>query len=186
MSSNENRPPSFFAILVKSWRRTQDSHWIYSYLPFYFAILCIIIPTFITSLLVNIDNNIDDSLVITSISAFMVLSGFLGGFSISAMTQIQTISSTYPFSSYLREEDLFDEFIFFPQFTISIQISAIAAQCASIIISLFSTKTFDIFILTFNIFLLFYVITKTWQLVDLIRVLTWHFEHYMRIYNETE
>lgn len=186
MTNSLNKPPSFFTIFLKSWKRTRDAHWIAGAFPFFLVTLCIIAPTFIYSQINLSKVVIDDGIVITALSAFMVLSGFLGGFSISAMTQVQTISSTYPFSAYLKDEDLFDEFIFFPQFAIGVQIIAITIQCISIIIVIFTPPRYDFLVLMYNIFLLLYLVTKTWQLVNLIRVLTWHYENYMRLFNQYE
>ena len=43
-------------------------------------------------------------------SAIAVVGGFLGSVSIATMGQVQKMASEYPFSSYLREQRLFDLF----------------------------------------------------------------------------
>lgn len=120
-------------------------------------------------------------------SALLVLMGFLGALSISAMSQVFSISSSYPFSAYLKEEDLFDEIIFWPQFVLLIQISCIFMIMACIVLtSLYDNLDIRAYTLLTTCGISVYAITKTWNLVDLIRQISWHYEEYVRLYNEAE
>ena len=114
-------------------------------------------------------------------------SGFLGAVTVAALTHIQSVASKYPFSDYLKEEKLFDQFLFWPQFVLSIQIVHILFSTISAVSVLFiNVPSTVLIIIAFNIGFTFYVVTKTWQLVELIRQLMWHSADYKKLYEENK
>jgi hypothetical protein len=101
------------------------------------------------------------------------------------MGQVQKMASEYPFSSYLREEGVFDLFLFWPQFALLTQIALILFSTVSAAtVRLFNLDNFNQYIIAVDVGLLIYVCTKTWNLVELIRRLTWHYEEYQRLLAE--
>ena len=127
----------------------------------------------------------DKNIVLVLFSSFAVVGGFLGSVSVASMAQIQKIASEYPFSDYLHQEKLFDSFIFFPQLILLMQILFIIYSSISMSIILTGVNTNIINYLIFiGLGYMVYITTKTWALLDLIRILTWHYEEYTRLYEE--
>ncbi len=78
--------------------------------------------------------------------------------------------SEYPFSSYLRDEKLFDQFLFWPQFTLLLQIFLLlASTSAAVLTRLMDYDYLNKYFIAVDVGLLTYVCTKTWNLVDLTR-----------------
>lgn len=93
--------------------------------------------------------------------------------------------SEYPFSSYMKSEQLFDRFLFWPQFTLLFQIGLLLFSAVmAVLIRLVEYDQWNKFVIAFDVGLLIYVCTKTWNLVDLVRRLTWHYEDYNRLQKE--
>jgi hypothetical protein len=92
------------------------------------------------------------------------------------------MASEYLFSGYLRDEGLFDLFLFWPQFALLTQIGLILfSTLAAASVRLFNLDSFNQYLIAVDVGLLVYVCTKTWDLVELIRKLTWHYEEYQRL-----
>ena len=120
-------------------------------------------------------------------SAIAVVAGFFGSVSVATIGQVQRMISEYPFSSYLRQEKLFDQFLFWPQFTLLLQISLLlVSTSAAVLTKLMDCEYLNKYFIAVDVGLLIYVCTKTWNLVDLIRQLTWHYEEYNRLFREHE
>ena len=118
-------------------------------------------------------------------SAIAVVAGFFGSVSIATMGHVQRMASEYPFSSYLRAKNTFDLFLFWPQFTLLLQICLILfSTFAAVFVRLFDFDHFNKYIIAVDFGLLVYVCTKTWNLIELIRNLTWHYEEYARLFAE--
>jgi hypothetical protein len=121
----------------------------------------------------------DDSSIIGALAAIAVIGAFLGSVSISAMTQVQQIVCEYPFSDYLKEEKVFDLYLFFPQFVLLMQLSLIIySGLSSYCVVIGMVDTYKDEILLSNATLMLYVVTKTWGLVDLLREVAWHKQRY--------
>ena len=117
------------------------------------------------------------------LSSVILVGGILSAFSISASSQVQQIASRYPFSDYLVENDLFEYFIFIPQFTLVVQSLLVLSGAFSILLIYMYDEVINVAILL-NISLMMYVFIKTLGLVDLIRVLTWHSARYNIMLNQ--
>ena len=93
--------------------------------------------------------------------------------------------SEYPFSSYLKDEGQFDQFLFWPQYTLMLQIGLLLASAlAAISVRLVAFNSWNKYLISLDLGLLIYVCTKTWNLVDLVRKLTWYYEDYNRQFKE--
>ena len=116
---------------------------------------------------------------LATLSAMIVVGGLLIAVSVACMTQIYVTVSDPLFGDYLKEEDVFDQFLFWPQLTLLIQILYVIVTSLGIVISL---STSDEFVrltnITAGIALLIYTTTKTWQLIDTLRLLGWHRQEY--------
>jgi len=113
------------------------------------------------------------------LSALAVVGGFLGSASVSISGQMQRMISEYPFSDYLRRIDLFDHFLFWPQFTLLIQIVNIALSgMLFICIIILQLDNLAILFIMIAFSFMLYTFSKTWGLIDLVRIVTWHYDDY--------
>ncbi len=112
----------------------------------------------------------------------MVAAGFLGAVSVGCMNQIYSTLTDELFSDYLKEEHVFDQFLAWPQIILLIQMSYLFL-CAAAIVLVCTTPWNFVRILSLCELsvLTLYITTKTWSLVDLLRVLAWHRQDYARI-----
>ena len=130
----------------------------------------------------HIRQEISGTEAVTILSAIAVVAGFFGSVSIAAIGQVQGMVCQYPFSGYLKEEGLFDQFLFWPQFALLLQIALLLVSTVfAAFIYVFNLSNWHAYVLAVDIGFLVYVCTKTWDLVDLIRRLTWHYEEYNRL-----
>lgn len=176
------RPQSFYTSFLKTLDEAYRSDGLLAYFPWVFF-LTTLGPTMAVWAIRGLDRNLSEAAFLAIAAAIMTVCGILAAVSISAMVQIQQIASTYPFSSYLEEEGLFDSFIFLPQFTFFVQISSAAAAVISIFIYAFSPDlNFELTISISGLFI--YAAMKTFGLIDLIRIITWHHAKYMALLEE--
>lgn len=180
-----NRPPNFWALFAEALRLSASTRSIRAFVPWW-LITCGLAPVIATVLLGPwLRSSVPDSSAVTVLSAVAVVGGFFGSVSIATMGQVQRMASEYPFSSYLREEKLFDLFLFWPQFTLLMQICLILfSTFAAAFVRLLDVDEFNKYLIAVDVGLLVYVCTKTWNLIELIRNLTWHYEDYGRLLAE--
>jgi len=171
--------PTFIESLKGVIKLAEKKYWIVVFFPWLFLLTSILPIMILSEVSEFVAITIDANRLISVYSAFSVVGGFLGAASINAMTQTQTICSTYPFSDYLRENNLLDQFIFLLQsiFVISCIISVVS--------SLFNLDSVSSYILIFNCGFMVYIFIKTFSLIDLMRRLTWYFGNYMILYNKS-
>lgn len=177
--------PDFWAQFADGLRLSASKRSLRAFVPWW-LLLCCFTPT----LFVYVSKDylrfyIAETSAVTLLSAIAVVGGFFGSVSIATMGQVQRMASEYPFSKYLRDENLFDHFLFWPQFVLMLQISLILfSTVAATVIRLVDLDIFNRYVIAFDAGLLIYVCTKTWQLIDLVRKLTWHYEEYQRLTEE--
>jgi len=186
-SDVKNTAPTFTKSFFSNLRLEKSSIGMFAYIPYQFIILCVIPVLVIYFCDVRFYDTISDGDFINILSSIIVFIGILAAFSISAMTQIQTISSDYPFSDYLVDIKLFDIFIFYPQYTFILQsiymTVSIFMVFAHLSVPIFE-KYLDVMV-TFNFGFALYVIYKTLGLVNLIRLLTWHYAKYKILFENS-
>jgi|HubBroStandDraft_4_1064222.scaffolds.fasta_scaffold29935_3 hypothetical protein len=177
-------PPNFWALFAQALELSASRRSIIAFLPWW-LLLCCVFPAVAVYLMGSLLRpSIPDSGAVT-MSAIAVVGGFFGSVSIATMTQVQRMASEYPFSSYLREQRIFDLFLFWPQYTLLTQICLIViSTVGAAAVRMFNLGEVDRYIVATDIGLLIYACTKTWKLVDLIRNLTWHYEEYQRLLAE--
>lgn len=178
-----NKPPSLFNIILRVLSISNKHSWFYAYIPWMFCALCLIPGFVVWKLGLNETVNIDKQSVVMCISAFLVVGGVLGAACIASMTQVQQVCSAWPFSSYLREIDLLEEFSAMPQIIFFIQIVCIIIMSISVSLAFFIKN--NLILLIFNTGLVVYLSVKTFGLLSLIRKLNWHYSTYMIKYNES-
>ena len=120
---------------------------------------------------------------LTIISAMLTTTGFFGALTIFSMGHVMSTCLQYPFSGYLQDEDLLDEFIFFPQFVLFLQIVYISS-CTFLVFFIGHLGRAGDYALFVSGGLFVYITVKTWGLVDLMRKVSWHFADFQKLLNE--
>jgi hypothetical protein len=180
-----NECPNFWTVFAEALGLSAARRGFLAYIPWW-LVLCCACPLLIVFLLSNsLRAQITDNNATTVFSGIAVVAGFFGSVSVATIGQVQRMISEYPFSSYLREEKLFDQFLFWPQFTLLLQITLLLVSISAVVLTrLMDHDYLNKYFIAVDIGLLIYVCTKTWSLVDLIRELTWHYEQYNRLYRQ--
>ncbi|MBX9840587.1 MAG: hypothetical protein K2Z80_02135 [Xanthobacteraceae bacterium] len=179
------KPPDFWEAFAAALQLSAAERSWRAFFPWWLIICCAIPPAVVFSLgLVSSAQTGDDG-AITILSAIAVVAGFFGSVSIASLAQVQRMVSEYPFSSYLKDEGQFDQFLFWPQYTLMLQIGLLLASAlAAISVRLVAFNSWNKYLISLDLGLLIYVCTKTWNLVDLVRKLTWYYEDYNRQFKE--
>lgn len=173
------RPQSFYSSFLKTLDEAYRSDGLLAYFPWFFF-LTTIGPTMAVWAMPRLDRNLSEAAFLAIAAAVMTVCGILAAVSVSAMVQIQQIAGSYPFSDYLEEEGLFESFIFLPQFTFFVQITSAATAVISVIICAFTPDfNFELSVTISGLFM--YATAKTFGLIDLIRIITWHHAKYMAV-----
>jgi hypothetical protein len=181
MMTKMSSPPNFWALFAQALELSASTRSVRAFIPWWLLICCLLPIAGIYEFGPWLRSVVPENDAVT-MSAIAVVGGFFGSVSIATMTQIQRMVSEYPFSDYLRELKLFDLFLFWPQFTLLLQISLIVfSTLGAATVRLLSMNDLDRYAIAVDIGLLIYVCSKTWKLVDLIRQLTWHYEEYQRL-----
>lgn len=181
---SDNRPPSFAQLVAREIERSASVRGWRAFIPWWFFV-CLISPFIVEKYLGGyISKGISSSDAIAVLAAIAVVSSFMGSTSIALTAHLQKVVSEYPFCNYLKEENLFDSFLFWPQFVLLIQIisvfiSIIGAILVVIFKDIFNFET----IILYSVFITIYSFEKTWKLIDLIRKATWYYELYQSLYH---
>lgn len=177
-------PLSFF----QSFLRTLDDAYVAIGARTYFPIVFVttsIVPIGILLIFRELDRPFPADSFSMILAATMTVEGILASVSISAMVQIQQIASQYPFSDYLKQEKLFDSFIFAPQFAFVTQCLAAFACVISLLLTPFGTELeMELVVICMGLFV--YALIKTLGLVDMIRTLSWHYASYQIFLEEAK
>ena len=180
-----NRPPNFWAAFAEALRISATRRSILAFIPWWLLVCCLVPVAVIHISAPYTNEQISGANAVTVLSAIAVVAGFLGSVSIATIGQVQRMVSEYPFSGYLRDEGLFDQFLFWPQFTLLLQIGLLLVSTISAVtMRIINLDDWNKYVLAVDIGLLFYVCSKTWNLIDLVRKLTWHYEDYNRTLKE--
>lgn len=176
-------PHTFIESFRESLRLGEEEYWFISYIPWMLILFCCM-PLFLMKTSgYDYKGDLTISDVSVVLSAFSVVGGILGAFTISSISQIQILVCKYPFSKYLKECDLFNQFIYIPQYIFLVQMSFVIICAISLIASIFYAPIrFELLI--FCVGFLLYTSVKTWGLVDLIRLLSWHYGEFFIDHNE--
>jgi hypothetical protein len=177
--------PRFWSSFGQALQISAQSRGFMAFVPWW-LLICIFAPAAVAWIANGFClPKLEPSQIVTILAAFAVISGFLGSVTVAALTHIQSVASKYPFSDYLKAENLFDQFLFWPQFVLLIQIVHILFSTASAVVVLFiGSQVVLLMIVAINIGFTFYVVSKTWQLVEMIRQLMWHSADYEKLYQE--
>jgi len=182
---NEDLPaPKFSETLAKSFQSAAKESGFSAYIPWHLLISFSLSTLFFYYIAGN--DKFEPNGIVAVLSAYTAIGGFIGSASIAAMAQIHNICSQHPFSDYLKTENLLDLFLFQPQFIIIIQIFFFISSGFSAMFVLMSPDTVDLStIIIVCSGLLVYSSIKTWTLIDLLRILTWHLADYNSLSNST-
>ncbi|WFU28448.1 hypothetical protein QA649_20165 [Bradyrhizobium sp. CB1717] len=180
-----DRCPNFWSVLAEALGLSAERRGFWAYVPWWLTVCCAL-PLLAVFLMRNsLRPQITDGSIATVLAAIAVVAGFFGSVSVATIGQVQRMVAEYPFSSYLREERLFDQFLFWPQFTLLLQIALLLISAGlAAVTRLFEADGLNRYLIAVDVGLLVYVCSKTWRLVDLVRQLTWHYEQYNRLYKE--
>jgi hypothetical protein len=178
------RPPRFSHLFAKELMRSASRRGWRAFFPIV-LILCVTTPIIISFFGKEyLNKNFAVADAITIISSIAVIGSFLGASSVALTAHLQKIISEYPFANYLKSEGLFDSYLFWPQFVLLIQIVC-TSICVifNVVIGVFNLAWLSSHLIIFSLFIIMYAFIKTWQLIDLIRHVTWHYEDYMSQYH---
>lgn len=180
----DQSPPPFSQLLVREIERSVSRRGWRALVPWW-LVLCLASPFVINFYFGDsLSPSIQAADSIAILAAMAVVSSFLGATSIALTAHLQKMVSEYPFCNYLKKEGMFDAFLFWPQFTLFIQIIcvsvAIIFACA---IGIFGALKYASLFIIITVFFTIYTFTKTWNLIDLIRIVTWHYEDYMSMFH---
>jgi hypothetical protein len=150
--------------------------------PWLLAILFVLPQLFSDNITVMALNMSPNSNFVPIFSSILVVGGLFGAVSINVLNQVFSLCSNTQFADYLKEEKIFDIYIFWPQYALSIQI-LLMFSCLASIFAYYTAGIGVVFIRIslFNISMLFYTFIKTWDLIDMVRVLAWHRQEYLSL-----
>lgn len=180
------KAPKLSETFVKAIQLAYKRRGLRALLPWWFA-TCFGVPIFLvwqSAGLIETELAMNKG-IHTVFAAFLVLGGFLGAVSINVMREVYSLVSEPKFADYLREEGLFDQYIFWPQFVLIVQMSFIVAAviCTTLVV-LAPLKGAVLYFLAVTIGLLGYSMSKTLGLIDMVRTLAWHRSDYQKQYDE--
>lgn len=118
---------------------------------------------------------LSDPKLLAVISGLMVVGGLLSSVCVNVMREVFSLVSEHKFATYLRELGLFNQYIFWPQFTLLLQL-LLMMYCVAVIAAFVVLPTSHLlpYLVATAFGALTYVATKTYNLVGMVRVLVWH------------
>lgn len=181
----DNKPPSFAQLVAREIERSATARGWRAFIPWWLAICAAAPFVFEKFAEPYLNKEVSSSDAIAILAAIAVVSSFMGSTSIALTAHLQKVVSEYPFCNYLKEENLFDSFLFWPQFVLLIQITSVFISIASaVIVGLFKGHIEFSFLIIMSVSITIYSFEKTWKLIDLIREATWYYELYQSLYND--
>lgn len=180
----DTRPPSFAQLIAREVERSASVRGWRAFVPWWLAV-CLAAPFLIEKFAgPYVQKGVSSSDAVAILAAIAVVSSFMGSTSIALTAHLQKVVSEYPFCNYIKEEDLFDSFLFWPQFVLLIQIfSVFISIMSAVAVGLFKEYVDFSFLIIFSLFFTLYSFEKTWKLIDLIRKATWYYELYQSLYH---
>jgi hypothetical protein len=181
----KTKAPNFWECFAEAVRISASERSIVAILPWWLLICCVTPVSAIYLLYPVLRLQVSDSDTITILSAISVIGAFFGSVSVATIGHVQKMASEYPFSSYLKDEKLFDLFLFWPQLTLFFQLALILISSSlAISVRVGNLDHLHKYFIALDFGLLVYVCTKTWNLIELVRKLAWHYEQYNRLFAE--
>lgn len=175
--------PRFSVLFAKALQRSAAQRGLFAYIPYklmaFFGLAIWIVWAFSPWQ----PKDLSSSNLLAIYAAFITAVGFLGALSIYGMSHVMSVCLRYPFSMFLQGEDLFDEFIFWPQYILLVQFLCMLCHVLSICISLLTDRYND-YVLASNVSFFLYTLLLTWNLIDLMRQVSWHFADFEKQLNE--
>lgn len=112
-------------------------------------------------------------------SGVMVVGGLLSSVCVNLMREVFSLVSEQSFAKYLRKLGLFNQYIFWPQFTLFMQLF-LMIYCVLVIavFAIVPTAYLLPYLVATSFGGLIYVTTKTYNLVGMVRILVWHRQEY--------
>ncbi|HEY8698430.1 MAG TPA: hypothetical protein VIM02_12510 [Rhizomicrobium sp.] len=114
------------------------------------------------------------------LAGMMIVGGLLSAVSVACMSQIYDTIADPLFGDYLREEEVFDEFLFWPQLTLLIQIVFVILCVLAIMVAItLRDNGYTLLAICVVIAIMIYTALKTWNLIEAMRLLAWHRQEYL-------
>src|SRR5262249_46596989 len=150
--------PNFWELFAAALRLSASKRSIWAFAPWWLVVCCgvpIVSVYFFSSVA---RSQITDTNTIAILSSVAVVGAFFGSVSIATMGHVQRMASEYPFSSYLRDEELFDLFLFWPQFALLSQLFLILfSTCCAVLIRIWDFDQANKYIIALDVGFLIYV-----------------------------
>lgn len=125
-----------------------------------------------------------DAGTISVLSAMLVVYGFFGAATVAALTQINEIATRFPFSDFLKQQNVFSIYTALPQYVFIVEILSIILCCALIIATSFLDEYINIYVVVISSGTTIYCCIVTIDLLSVIRGLSHHFSEYQKILHE--
>jgi hypothetical protein len=188
MSTNSGGFPSFWNTLREAQALSvRRRGWLIAYTPWLFLILFdgALLGSWLLHNILKIEIATENSIQI--FSGMMVVGGVLAAVSVACMNQIYVSVADPAFGDYLREEKVFEQLLFWPQFTLLIQIAFVIVCAIGLFLSL-SVKLngYLVFSVCCGVALMIYTAFKTWNLIETMRLLAWHRQDYLFLLQQYE
>jgi hypothetical protein len=166
--------PNFWEVFSEAQRLSAKRLGVRAYLPWLLTLLIALASTSAITVEIFVQPKVTTTDSIAALSAMIVVGGLLIAVSVACMTQIYITVSDGQFGDYLRTEKAFDQFL-----TLLMQIVLVVVSVAAVFACLLMDESF-VHLLSIAVItgLLVYVTTKTWNLVEALRLLAWHRQEY--------
>ncbi|NML73639.1 hypothetical protein HHL25_05805 [Rhizobium sp. S-51] len=125
-----------------------------------------------------------DGGTISVLSAMLVVYGFFGAATVAALTQINEIATRFPFSDFLKQQNVFSIYTALPQYVFIVEIFSIILCCGLIIATSFCGDRINIYVVLISSGTTVYCCLVTIDLLNVIRGLSHHFSEYQKILHE--
>ena len=174
------RPPHLAKSFLDAMGLAFRERSIVSVIP-WFAALVLILPQYWVG---DIISNIGESKIDIDMSPFsaslLVMGGFFGAASVNVMREVFSLTSDKDFADYLKTENVLHIYLFWPQFTLLIQMTYIFISSMTIFTHIvFGVDEIAVRMFILNFGFMIYTILKTWQLISMVRELAWYRQVYI-------
>lgn len=148
-------------------------------------ILLIVLPSILTFYTTKPNEFLlPDAGTISVLSAMLVVYGFFGAATVAALTQINEMATRFPFSDFLKQQNVFSIYTALPQYVFIVEILSIVLCCSLIIVTSFLNDEINIYVILISSGATIYCCLVTIDLLSVIRGLSHHYSEYQRILHD--
>jgi hypothetical protein len=125
--------------------------------------------------------------MITSfVSAVLVVYGIFSAVTIQAVVQVQQVTTVFPFSDFLKERGVFDIYNALPIYVFLIDVVSMSFCVVMMVLTSFLGDDFNFYVIIFSASNVVYCAKITYDLLNVLRGLSFHLQDYQRIKFDVE